>query len=588
MISSLMVYLIKVSIGSIVLFLCYYIFFRRETFYKRNRLILMLALILPLIIPVLDFSELFKPSNDYQSHFSAVQSFAVSSQYVESGISGTIEKLSFIDLLFSLYIIGLAFSVLKILTGIFTVIRTIDKGEKTTLNGVEVVLTDLNYPPYSFFTTIVFPRSLIREGEYDSILLHEKAHIDQKHFIDLLLAELFLAFQWFNPAAWLLRKSIAENHEFLADKLVATKLSSSRRYQLSLLELCNGGKIIPLAHNFNKRIIKKRINMMNKVKTKNIARIKNILIVPATVLLLATITAGSYAIIQKPGKSPFTEISEQGILDHIKYVTKFPKEVAMANYQDVVYIQMKVNNNNIEELQIFNSPEKVTAPILDDIVIIALEADDDVVNKKKTDAEYRDLLFREGERVARKVSRLDIAEWIDKSIEFTLKLDYRLTPNVASITNISKAAGTNNMSYFAIEAAKDGRKPLFIINDEIYSLKDYRYQFGQVRSGFRMSSKTAAGLELFGEKGRDGYSWEIAIDKMLDLSLGEYLDKTVKNNRYPLFTNTSKIITTEELDSYDREKTKIMYTIEADKAQKLFGDKAKYGAAIISRPFFKK
>lgn len=574
--------MIKVSIGSIVMFLCYYLFFRKDTFYVRNRLILVLAMLLPLIIPTLDFSDLIKPPDDYQTHFSAVQSIAISSQYVESGISSTIQKLSFIEILLHIYIIGLTLSVLKILTGIYTVSRTILKGEKIKVMDTKIIVTELNFPPYSFFTTIVIPRKVFKEGEYVNIILHEQAHIKQKHYLDLLLAELFLAVQWFNPVAWMLRKSIAENHEFLADKLVTNRYKCSKNYQLTLLDISNGGVTIPLAHNFNKRIIKKRINMMNKAKTKNLAKIKNILIVPATVLLLATITAGSYVVIKQMEKSPFTEISEQGILDHIKYVAKFPTEVAMANYEGVVYLQMKVNNNNLEELHIYNSPEKVTAPILDDIVIIALKADDDVVKKQKTDEEYRLMLFEQGNWLAKKVSKLDIAEWKDKSVEFTIKLDYRLTPNVASISDISKAAGSNNMSYFAIEAVKDGRDPLYIVDDEIISLNDFRQLYGQ-RMGYSMRTKSARGIEMFGEKGRDGYSWSINEDVLIDLSLGDYLEKYQKVDENPLISNFMGIISPETIATYDKERSRIIYIVDNDKAIKIFGDRAKYGAALLGR-----
>ena len=46
---------------------------------------------------------------------------------------------------------------------------------------------------------------------------HEKVHIRQKHTLDILFAELVLIFQWFNPFAWIYRREIESNLEFLTD-----------------------------------------------------------------------------------------------------------------------------------------------------------------------------------------------------------------------------------------------------------------------------------------------------------------------------------------------------------------------------------
>lgn len=52
------------------------------------------------------------------------------------------------------------------------------------------------------------------------MLIHETAHCEQWHSVDVLLAELLLAFTWWNPLNWLLLRTIRQNHEFLADEKV--------------------------------------------------------------------------------------------------------------------------------------------------------------------------------------------------------------------------------------------------------------------------------------------------------------------------------------------------------------------------------
>src|SRR4030095_13044662 len=73
---------------------------------------------------------------------------------------------------------------------------------------------------------------------YNQILLHEKIHIRERHTIDLAIAELLLIFQWFNPFAWIYRREIESNLEFLTDdQLMQQKKVDKQRYQLSLVQV---------------------------------------------------------------------------------------------------------------------------------------------------------------------------------------------------------------------------------------------------------------------------------------------------------------------------------------------------------------
>ena len=58
--SNLLVYLGQVSVGSILLYGCFVIFYRKETFYSRNRIMLMLSMLLPMVAPLLNLSGFFE------------------------------------------------------------------------------------------------------------------------------------------------------------------------------------------------------------------------------------------------------------------------------------------------------------------------------------------------------------------------------------------------------------------------------------------------------------------------------------------------------------------------------------------------
>ena len=66
---------------------------------------------------------------------------------------------------------------------------------------------------------IVISQTDLDENGTD-ILTHEEAHIRNGHSWDLLLVELCVWLQWFNPAAWLLKQELQNVHEYEADEAV--------------------------------------------------------------------------------------------------------------------------------------------------------------------------------------------------------------------------------------------------------------------------------------------------------------------------------------------------------------------------------
>ena len=115
------------------------------------------------------------------------------------------------------------------------------------------------------------------------ILLHEESHIRLKHYVDLIIAQLFCTFQWFNPAAWLMRSELREVHEFQADASVKnTSGVDIREYQFLLIKKAGGMKYPHLANSLNHSNLKKRIIMMLNKKDKTAGSyLRPLVILPA-------------------------------------------------------------------------------------------------------------------------------------------------------------------------------------------------------------------------------------------------------------------------------------------------------------------
>ncbi len=100
-----------------------------------------------------------------------------------------------------------------------------------------------------------------------TILVHEKEHCQQWHSIDILVVQLVLLLQWFNPFAWLYQKEVAQNIEYIADEASLRKIQSKKDYQYALLNLAVGKQKWAITNPFYNSLIKNRILMLNKKKS---------------------------------------------------------------------------------------------------------------------------------------------------------------------------------------------------------------------------------------------------------------------------------------------------------------------------------
>ncbi|MEA1887162.1 MAG: M56 family metallopeptidase [Bacteroidota bacterium] len=446
MIESILIYLIKVAIGSSILFSCYQLFFKGDTFYVRNRLFLILSILLPLLIPLITIEPAVNPTLGHSGALLPGATIASTSHYVDTGITNTIHRITFIDILFYTYITGMLFMISRILVGIFNINRIQRRGKKIKYHGTIVVLTDSDLPPFSYTKKIFVPDVLYKSESSSSILKHELAHISQRHYIDIFLAELFLSLQWFNPFAWALKKAIKENHEYLADNSVATKIDSIKQYQLSLLGITCGEKTFPLAHNFNRRIIKKRIIMMNKSRTKPGVMLKTLLLIPLIAILVASLVNNSSKavnIVQPVSNLPvspfmtnmdplsldttyFSDNSKRIIRGVFYTNIMYPKEAILKNYEHDFYLVLKIDNGEIVETSTFESPDDFSAPVIDEVKIAAFETNEATNAGKPADNKLNTIIHNETLDAAKNLEKVEIPELQGKTIEFALKMSYEL------------------------------------------------------------------------------------------------------------------------------------------------------------------
>ena len=334
-----LLYLFESGLCLSILILVYIFFFRKETYFRFNRLYLISIMFLSLLIPFMHVNLNVSDTRNYESAINGIGKFknyyerliAMSdtdyynthnqNKYLEfegSGI-GEIsdlqsnkkntkqiisEEISSVDnnpkfnfsiskLIFVIYLAGVFIFLSRIILLFRWIYKIIKANPKEKWQKVTIVKLNKDLPPFSFLSYIFLKKDLCSNNKLEQILAHEKEHIKQFHSVDLLLAHFITTIQWFNPFVWLLHKAIKTNHEYLADKSVVGKGYNLLDYQELLLKEFITIPSVQLVNNFNLVSIKNRIHMMNKIKSGFAAKLKALLIIPAaifTFILFANLT----------------------------------------------------------------------------------------------------------------------------------------------------------------------------------------------------------------------------------------------------------------------------------------------------------
>jgi hypothetical protein len=120
---------------------------------------------------------------------------------------------------------------------------------------------------FSFFNWIFLDAKQTDDIRKNVILSHELAHIRQLHSLDLVIAEVFKAFFWFNPFSWLYHNSLQEVHEYLADREVLRAGTRAAEYMGVLMQQIDLSHPLPISNHFNQSLLKRRFTMITKSKS---------------------------------------------------------------------------------------------------------------------------------------------------------------------------------------------------------------------------------------------------------------------------------------------------------------------------------
>jgi len=275
-------YLLEVSFISAILFGLYHLLFRKETFFRLNRYLLLSSLFISFLLPLIQI-PLSADSGSAQLLLNLPQ---LANRPVTGSATSVLPEtgLSAYSVLLWVYVAGL---VILIIRGLFhaTHLSRIRYKNPTVKQGKErLILTD-TIPSFSFFRW-VFIKHLPDEDQAQKVVLqHELAHARQFHSIDLIVVELVQAVLWVNPFIFLYKRSLQEVHEYLADQAVLSKGIALRAYVDTILEEIMHNHSYKLASHLKSSTLKKRVIMATKQSSKK-ASWKYLLTIPVLVFSL--------------------------------------------------------------------------------------------------------------------------------------------------------------------------------------------------------------------------------------------------------------------------------------------------------------
>ena len=285
----LLVYILKVALLTVVFVLLYHLLLRRDTFHRTARIVLVSSLVIsyilpfcvitihkpiilaespevevaqtPVAVPTTQYNHQAQPGLQQSQFQMQPQQQALTTAYSNH------RQIDWIAIAAVIYALGVVILIALRLLSVQKVLRIIRRGRVIVeKKGCRIVISSDDIRPFSWMNSIVLPENMAQsESLWNSaVVRHEHSHVSHHHSIELLATDILSAFQWFNPAVWLLRHDLCCVQEFQADASVLDSGLDKLEYEQSLLSIATGGLSIPLVNGLGESYLRTRIRMMNR------------------------------------------------------------------------------------------------------------------------------------------------------------------------------------------------------------------------------------------------------------------------------------------------------------------------------------
>lgn len=367
------IYLLKSALSLTLLYSFYWLLLRNETYFKWNRVYLILSIFISLVSPLVSITIFQKAG---ASIGNIIEPVIVSAQ------NSIIREDHSISILSIIYISGAVFFTLKFLSKLSHIYYMYHRFQKVQYNGFRAVLVDGNISPFTFFSILFLSRSDYEKGNIAEMVVHEKAHKEQLHSLDVILLEITTIVQWFNPFLWLVRIALKAEHEFIADSKVLEKGYDKVAYQTLLFEKSLGVIGLGVTNNFNYSLLKNRLKMMTIKKSGSTAIVKYLFSLPLLLSMCLFLSTNLKVIGQDKVYNIVEKMPQYGngpddLRMFVARNMKYPESAAKLGVQGRIYLQFVVTDmGKVKDVSVIKVtvPEKST---VEEIIVTAQNKDKD-------------------------------------------------------------------------------------------------------------------------------------------------------------------------------------------------------------------
>lgn len=280
-----MVYFLKINVAIALFYAFYRLFFYKDTFFAWRRTALLCFFAVSAAVPLLDIQQWIVQQEPMAAMADLYAAVVLPELTLTPQPETDWRQLMADGIVFAYWLVA-ALLALRFLVQLAGIVRLARRCPTQKIDGTTVHLLPRAEGPFSFFRWIFVCPDAHTGDELHEILTHERTHARQWHSIDVLTGELACIICWFNPFAWLMKREIRTNLEYMADEKVLETGHDSRTYQYHLLGLSHHKAAATIYNSFNVLPLKKRIIMMNKRRTRAIGRTKYLMFLPLAALLM--------------------------------------------------------------------------------------------------------------------------------------------------------------------------------------------------------------------------------------------------------------------------------------------------------------
>ena len=315
-----LIHILKSSACLALFYLCYRMLLSKETFHRFNRILLLSIIMLSFLLPFIEVTMQKMPEMTVFFLLLEEAMETYETQHLDV-LAETPNRFPWNTLIFSVYVSGTLFFLLRHAWSIgrmLCLLRTCRKEERE--DGITLYIHQAKVAPFSWMKLMAISEEDL-EKHSEAILAHERAHIRNHHSWDLLLAQACVFLQWFNPAAWLLKKELQTIHEYEADEYVIRNGMDASTYLLSMIEKTVGTRLFTIANNFNQSLLAKRVTMLNKGKSRPWARLKYLYVLPISALAIVAFARSEVSNPFMPSNNQLQYLNEMIVTGYVPQKT---------------------------------------------------------------------------------------------------------------------------------------------------------------------------------------------------------------------------------------------------------------------------